>query len=123
MASILLISPDSLWQGVVQEALTPQHSVTIVATLEEGIRHIQRGAYALIIADILGLPSISEGLKVIQQMQPVARIVIVAVAPTWRIVREAFEHGAIDFAAKTFNAEEIQRLIENNLRKTPQRLL
>lgn len=112
--SILLISDDRYWIEAVEEALAPSDLI-VDATCEssalEMIRdHLTSGnAYALVIVDVMAAENTYHLVAQIRQEQSEARIVVAAVAPTWRLAREVFRAGAMDYIIKS---RDRKRLID-----------
>jgi len=68
------------------------------------------------VASVLEMKRIVAGLR---SVCPAGRIIVLDAAPSWRGVREAIGAGADDYRPKSYDADELRRMIRSSMPSKP----
>ncbi len=122
-ARFLLIdgSRDPSWRTVLTAALRPL-GILEEKSEEEAIGRLRDSRYELIVVDAAAVRDAPALVARIRGCTPNAKVVIATASPTWRRAREAFRAGVVDYIRKTLDEEEVRKVLEKALTKTPPHL-
>ncbi len=117
--TILVIDDEMGIREGCRRALEPAgFTVALAATLQEGQRAIQQGAFDLVLTDVM-LPD-GRGIDLlgpIQEKDPDLVCVIITGFATIELAVEAMKRGAYDFIAKPFTADLLVMTVNQGLEK------
>lgn len=109
---------ENYWIPILEKAPLPLGSIKY-CKVSKVLKHISGQKHELIILDATNINDTPELVTSIRRIFPEARIIVATSSPTWKLAREVFYAGAIDFVRKTTDQEAILTAIENALKKTP----
>jgi len=105
---MLLISnpQESHWQSIIRGIVQPLGSLEITSERDWADR-TRHQSYPLIIIDANITTDPAHIVRQLRLIQPEARIVVMADAPTWRQARELFFAGAADYIPKLLSPQKL----------------
>jgi DNA-binding NarL/FixJ family response regulator len=107
---------DHYWLEVLRCTVSALDRVLEVVG-EAEMNHIQWYDYDLIILDTSVIGNLFSVISQIRSQDPQARIVIFSPVPTWKQARDIMLTGAIDYAPKSLEKENLLSTLKRNLVK------
>ena len=99
-------SPDDYGNQVLREALVALGSLQ-VASEGELARSLQEQTYDIVIVDAGAVTSASEVVSQIRELDPDTRVVVVTASKHWKVARDIFRAGAMDYLSKSLSKREM----------------
>lgn len=112
----LLTRPEKVaWAQVLRQALASLGTLEIVWEEEVEERICQQEGKAVLIIDAGAARDTPALVAHLRQKCPTSPIVVATASPTWRRAREAFLAGATDYIRKSWDPQELRRVLQEIL--------
>ena len=119
MEKILIVDDEHSMRDVLSIMLKRAgYAVTTAGDGEEGIAHINKDIYDLVITD-LKMPKLGglEVLKAVKEVSPETVVLVITAFASTDSAVEAMKRGAYDYLTKPFQVDEVQLIIRNALER------
>lgn len=112
---LLLDGHDDLrWLSVLQDVVS-----TLPGSVELGsvtdIQDVRWSDYDLVLLDAGACSDLVSAIGAIHAQDPSARVVVLSAAPTWKEARELMPAGAVDYARKSLDREDLLATLRRSL--------
>lgn len=117
MARLMVVDDDESVRTLLEDLLVREgHQVDGAATCDEALSHLAINDYDVVITDII-MPKRSglELLRLIREMAPEVKVVLVTGEPSYETAAEAVRKGAFDYVAKPLNRAIVKRCVDDAL--------
>jgi DNA-binding NtrC family response regulator len=116
--SILIIDDEAVVRESLRDSLQDTHNVTIAETGEEGLELVKKQDFDILIVDVR-LPGKSglEVIKEVKDINPYIRSIVITAYPSVELSVQAMKQGAVDYIVKPVRVDDLEKLINENLRK------
>jgi DNA-binding NtrC family response regulator len=109
-------SGDQTWEKHLRMAIEILNKELDVAT-EMAIDDLPWSDYDLVILDAGAISNMTEIISQVRAHNMAARIILFSSSPTWKQAREAMQAGAMDYAPKVLQRDQILAVIRRGLTK------
>ena len=99
-------SPDDYGNQVLREALAALGSLQ-VASESELACVLQEQTYDIVVVDAGAVTSAPEVVSQVRELDPDTRIVVVTTSEHWKVARDVFRAGAMDYLSKSLSKGEM----------------
>jgi len=120
--SILIIDDEAVIRESLRDSLKDTHNITTAETGEEALELVKNQDFDVLIVDVR-LPGKS-GLDVVKEVKdinPYIRSIVITAFPSIELSVQAMKLGAVDFMVKPVRADDLEKLINENLLKKASR--
>jgi DNA-binding NtrC family response regulator len=116
--SILIIDDEAVIRESLRDSLKDTHNITTAETGEEALELVKKQDFDVLVVDVR-LPGKSglEVVKEVKDINPYIRSIVITAFPSIELSVQAMKLGAVDFMVKPVRADELEKLINENLLK------
>ena len=98
---VLFVSnaPNDRWHGLLRNAVATLGCLAHCSQAD-AVPRLEDGSYGLVVVDAGAVRNVSNLVSDIRAADPLAKVVVVAASPHWKVARSVFKAGATDYWAK-----------------------
>jgi DNA-binding NtrC family response regulator len=112
---LLLDGHDDLrWLSVLRDVVSTLRGSVELGSVTD-IQDVGWGDYDLVLLDAGACSGLVSAIRAIHAQDPGARVVMLSAAPTWKEARELMTAGAVDYARKSLDREDLLATLRRNL--------